>query len=284
MLQGKRQGHACSGNRQVRSDKPERSMTGARAQRSSMTAFPDLPDWPSWPRLACRHQTCRKRMLRGCPWIEAGLLAPNVLGGMARSQRQGKDITPSPQKTRKALNEQHGHARQTQAGQCSERGKVMLVARRKAKLCSVRQPRRRKLRCQADSQTVKQSDGPKGARQRVAEDGVRDVGSQSSCALQPLACLRLPMLSSKAQRWGQGTTGGASRKGHRATLSVRQATCVPLNPVVPSGELRRPFALPRDTPGWRCRAKCRREGESLASTLSRRDGTGQAERPDELAI
>lgn len=146
------------GNLKPTSDKPERSMPRARAQRTSTTAFPVLPVWPSWLRLACRHQTCRKRMLRGCPWIEAGLLAPNVPGGKARSWRQGKDMTPSPQEARKAFEEQHGHARQTQAGQCRQAGKRQAGGKREAKLLGVRQPRRRKPRRQADSQMVRRPD------------------------------------------------------------------------------------------------------------------------------
>ena len=222
------------GNLKPTSDKPERSMPRARAQRTSTTAFPVLPVWPSWLRLACRHQTCRKRMLRGCPWIEAGLLAPNVPGGKARSWRQGKDMTPSPQEARKAFEEQHGHARQTQAGQCRQTGKRQAGGKREAKLLGVRQRAggsyavKQTARWSGD-QTVKQSDGPKDARQRDAEDGVINDGSQSSCALQPLACAcRCCPQSAKREAWlnskrfPRRSQGGASRQ-----TDDRQATCFP---------------------------------------------------------
>ena len=124
-------------------------------------------------------------------------------------------------------------------------------------------------------QTVKQSDGPKDARQRDTEDGVINDGSH-----RPAPCNPLPAPADavpKAQRGRHGSTAGASREGHKEELPDRQTTDrrhASREPRLPSGPPRRSFPLPRDTPGWRCRAECHRQGESLAATPSRRDWPG----------
>ncbi len=69
------------GNRQPTSNKPERSMTGARAQRTSTTAFPALPDSPGW------HAVIRgseRKCDKGGPWADGRPDGPRLPCDKAR--------------------------------------------------------------------------------------------------------------------------------------------------------------------------------------------------------